>query len=285
MSGRATGKIYNEIKKQKEELLDNYLTLMASKFNCDTIQDVFKQGYPIIDLERFNDEVSKEVWGDKLPETNWKFNCRVICEDVLTKMYGNYKLYFNTPEFIKRKTSKIENTNLKLYGWKNPGQSDEHKNAMKKGPKCTNPFSTLDFKYKEYIKGKTVLPDDQQEYNLYRLKVERLTAINKNKLEFTGKCYYTGIDIFKFDGNKTVNRNDYNLATVDHKISVLAGFIRGLSPEVVSDIGNLCWCSKYFNSLKKEKCEDEIKLSGMIERFKRVMEILNENKENYKIEE
>ena len=44
----------------------------------------------------------------------------------------------------------------------------------------------------------------------------------------------------KFDGNKEINRNDYNLATIDHKISVLAGYLRGISPEIISDVNNLC---------------------------------------------
>lgn len=61
MSGRTSGKVYNEIKAKKEELLDTYLQLLASKFNCKTIEEVFEQGYPILDLEKINDEVSREV--------------------------------------------------------------------------------------------------------------------------------------------------------------------------------------------------------------------------------
>lgn len=285
MSERATGNLYNEIKNKKEELLNRYLQLLASKFNCKTIEEVFEKGYPILDLEKVNDEVSKETWGDNIPQINWKFNCREICNNLLTELYGSPKIYFKTKAFIDRKVNRAGDTMEKIHGFRNPGQSIEHREAMKKGPKCTNPFSTLNFKYSEYIKGKTVLPEDENDFILYKLKVEELTKISREKLEFTGKCYYTGIDIFKFDGNKTINRNDYNLATIDHKISVLAGYLRGISPEIISDVNNLCWCSKYFNSLKKEKCEDEIRLSGMIERFNKAMEIIsNENKENNLIE-
>jgi len=41
---------------------------------------------------------------------------------------------------------------------------------------------------------------------------------------FDGICYYTGDTIYKYDGNNKVNRNDWNCATIDHKISVLKGF-------------------------------------------------------------
>lgn len=30
------------------------------------------------------------------------------------------------------------------------------------------------------------------------------------------------------------------MATIDHKISVVAGFLRGISPEIISSVDNLC---------------------------------------------
>ena len=126
------------------------------------------------------------------------------------------------------------------YGYRNPGQSAEHKLLMSKGSECKNPFASDAFKYNSYIRGKTVLPEDQEAFNKYKLQVDKLTNINKQQVPFTGVCYYTGFPIYKYDGNKKVNRNDWNMATIDHKISVIAGFLRGLSPEIIADKDNLC---------------------------------------------
>ena len=42
-------------------MLNMNLQLLASKFNCKTIEEVFEKGYPILDLEKVNNEVSKET--------------------------------------------------------------------------------------------------------------------------------------------------------------------------------------------------------------------------------
>lgn len=172
------------------------------------------------------------------------------------------------------------------YGYRNYGQSPEHREAMRKGSNCKNPFSSQKFRYHEYIRGKKVLPQQEADYEIYKLEVEKLTELNRPNVPFTGHCYYTNIPIYRYDGNKKINRNDYNLATLDHKISVLSGFLRGISPEIISSVDNLCWCSKYFNTFKRELNEDEIRLSGMVERFNEVLELINnENKENHKTKE
>jgi len=249
----------------------DYLNNIAKLMGYTTISEVFDDGWPITELKKYSDEASKLTWGADIPNRYWKFMCREVCNEYLTEKYGSPKDYFNTEVFIKRRVTNIGNTMETRYGYRNPGQSPEHRELMKKGSNCKNPFSSDSFKYNSYIRGKTVLPEDKIAYDEYRKKVDKLTDINKQNLPFTGICYYTELPIFKYDGNKTINRNDWNMATIDHKISVIAGFLRGISPEIISSVDNLCWCSKYFNSFKGSKCEDEIRLSGLIERFKEVI--------------
>ncbi len=271
----ASGKRYEEIKLFRETHKEIYLNTIARLMGYTTIEEVFNDGWPVSELEKYSDEASKIVWGDLIPKTNWRFPCRELANELLTTLYGSSKAYSKMPNTVNRKVKKMGDTMEATYGYRNPGQSPEHKEAMRKGSNCKNPFSSAEFKFRSYVRGKTCKPGDEEKFKNYCKEVERLTEFNRELVPFDGKCYYTGIPIFRYDGNKKVNRNDYNMATLDHKISVLGGFMRGLSPEIISSIDNLCWCSKYFNSFKESKCEDEIRLSGMIERFNEVLEELN----------
>lgn len=87
--------------------------------------------------------------------------------------------------------------------------------------------------------------------------------------------------IIKFEKGKT-NPNDENLASIDHKESILSGFLRKADPKEIGGVNNLCWTSRHFNSFKGSKSEIELRLSGIIERYKECYckEIRNENKNN-----
>lgn len=99
-------------------------------------------------------------------------------------------------------------TMYERYGYRNPGESLEHRSKMSKGSSCTNPFSGDSFSIRAYIRGVSTLPEDGEKYTKYRIEVDRLTNINKKEIEFTGVDYYTGDIIYKYDGNNKVNRND-----------------------------------------------------------------------------
>ena len=271
MAGVSRGEFYNKVVEFRKSHQTEYLNNLAALMGYVSIDEVFSAGYPISEIEKFSDKASILTWGDNLPKKCWRFNCREICNEQLTAKYGSPQIYFKSEKFVARKIKKMGDTMESLYGYRNQGQSLEHRIAMSKGSNCKNPFASDKFKYNEYIRGKGVLPESKSDFEIYKTKVEELTNINRNLIEFTGRCYYTGQPIYKYDGNKSVNRNDWNMATIDHKISVLAGYLKGLSPEIVADVSNLCWCSKYFNSFKGAKCEAEIRLSGMIERFNEVI--------------
>ena len=135
--------------------------------------------------------------------------------------------------------------------------------------KYSNPFSSLNFKYLEYIKGKKIHPDDSSDLIEFRQKTLEETKKNKKNVPFNGKCYYTDIPIYNDN-----DINAWNRASLDHKISILKAFIKGMTPEETGSVDNLCYCSRYFNSIKKEYTEDEVKYLGFIKKFKRVY---NEN--------
>jgi len=91
-------------------------------------------------------------------------------------------------------------------------------------------------------------------YKLYYRKVFNETKKFKKELfkNWNGLDYYTG----KYIKNK---RSIKNKATVDHKYSVLYGFINKINPFIIGNIDNLCICSKSINSSKSYKIESTFK--------------------------
>lgn len=62
------------------------------------------------------------------------------------------------------------------------------------------------------------------------------------------------------DHNLTLNYKDKNSLTVDHKISILYGFINKIDFKIVGDIKNLCITKRKINSNKSCKNETEYKI-------------------------
>jgi len=68
---------------------------------------------------------------------------------------------------------------------------------------------------------------------------------------------WNGIDYYDNEcikENLILNPLDRSYPTIDHKTSVLYGFLNDIPPEVIGDISNLCITKKHINSSKKEKC-------------------------------
>jgi len=86
------------------------------------------------------------------------------------------------------------------------------------------------------------------EFKHFSELVDYYTNKNKKNMTDTGYCFYTGI---KFrDSKGSVNPNDPLKRTLDHKMSKLEGFFRGVSPEVIGGVSNLLYCLRYCNSVK-----------------------------------
>lgn len=91
---------------------------------------------------------------------------------------------------------------------------------------------------------------------LYRRRVDFLTKKNKLKLfeNWNGFDYYDNEYIKNY---YELGSNSRFYPTIDHKISVLYGFLNKLSIEEVSSIDNLCVTKRYINSSKGSKIENE----------------------------
>ena len=101
---------------------------------------------------------------------------------------------------------------------------------------------------------------DALEYNLeyrkYRNHVRRVTKINKVKLfeNWNGVDYYDNEYIKE---NINLNWFDRLYPSVDHKNSVIYGYLNNIPPEILGNIDNLCITKRCINSSKNKKIENE----------------------------
>lgn len=79
--------------------------------------------------------------------------------------------------------------------------------------------------------------------------------------------YNSDVTIFKSTKD---NYNEPTTATIDHKYSVVRGFLDKTSPEYIARPENLAWVSRHFNNIKGARTEDEVKMSGLDTRYKEI---------------
>jgi hypothetical protein len=53
--------------------------------------------------------------------------------------------------------------------------------------------------------------------------------------------------------NFTLSHYDDEYPTIDHKISIYEGFCKGMEPELISSIQNICWTKRTINIKKNKK--------------------------------
>lgn len=93
---------------------------------------------------------------------------------------------------------------------------------------------------------------DETEYLLYRKIVRKLTRRNIKMVYDT----WDGTDYYTKENITTIPKCD---VTIDHKISILYGFLNNIPHSEISKIENLCICSREVNSRKNKKIEYEFK--------------------------
>ena len=59
MTGLSRGKVYDRIKAFRDSHKVEYFTNLSNLMGYNSIDEVFKEGYPISYIEKFNDEASK----------------------------------------------------------------------------------------------------------------------------------------------------------------------------------------------------------------------------------
>lgn len=153
-----------------------------------------------------------------------------------------------TPEEKRELQRKREITMLKHFGVRNVFQLEEIKKKIK------DKLEESSKKRKEtLIKIGKIAPDCLfSEFELYRRRVRALTRRIKNKIfdSWDGTCYYTKDYIRDCKDRK-------NRPTIDHKISILYGFMNKIKEEDIADIKNICICKQSVNSSKNFRTETE----------------------------
>ncbi len=145
----------------------------------------------------------------------------------------------NVSKLEKNKKKKSE---LNKQNYSNAGNSDKQKWIM-------------------YVLRRGSHPDDRLAYNTYKDKVRQLTRKTQKRIPVPHKCYYTNIPF-----NLSGYNNDW-YPSVDHKISILYGFLNKYLPEQIAKEDNLCYCARIVNSLKKELTEQEFLSTPIINRI------------------
>ena len=157
---------------------------------------------------------------------------------------------------------KIE-TSLKNYGVEYPLQSEKVLEQLKMTnmSKLGVPYPmmselTKEKMYKTNVKtGKWLKYEDRTEFYNYYLLVCKYTLQNKKELlnNWNGLDYYTNEYILE---NFNLDSNDKNYPTIDHKKSVRFGFDNKISPEIISNISNLCITTRSNNSYKGNRFQN-----------------------------
>ena len=81
----------------------------------------------------------------------------------------------------------------------------------------------------------------------------KYTKINIKTLydNWNGKDFYSNENILV---NLSLNSNNKEYPTVDHKLSIKYGFDNKIEPEKIASIENLCITTRSNNSSKNSKC-------------------------------
>jgi hypothetical protein len=169
----------------------------------------------------------------------------------LIKKYG-----VDNPMFSEKIKNKLFETNLKKYGHKCSlcnEKIQQKRNLTWVKKYGGHPWSS------DIIRGKiyyTMIKNNYRcfdsGYELYKKIVKSIT--NKIKSEFitnwNGQDYY---DNEYIKNNFKLDPNDVNYPTIDHKISILHGYINDIPPENIGGIINLCVTKRKINSQKGSK--------------------------------
>jgi len=162
--------------------------------------------------------------------------------------------YFQTEEFKLNSKLKIKDTEekrkitcLEKYGVDNVSKYKD----------------IYDKIYKTKIANGSIVSDENlTKWQAYKRNVNRVTNRFKKELyeKWDGSDYYDGEIIKGYLSHTHVHRF---YPTIDHKISVLFGFINNIPIEEVGDISNLCITKRYINSMKNSLVENNFLLPGL----------------------
>lgn len=215
--------------------------------------------------------------------TNSYYLCKK-CWNIKLKEVVFLKFGVDNVRKLQEINTKIKNTNLKKYGVQSLLELESVRNLVKeyygvenisqldsikelKRMKSIEKFGTntplQNISIIEIIRKKNIENGRWSEYDLnkyseYRKKIDYLTKKQKKKLfeNWNGKDYY---DCEYIRENLSLDKNHDFYPSIDHKISVMYGFLNEISPEEISKIDNLCITKRFLNTMKFTKNEDDFK--------------------------
>lgn len=163
----------------------------------------------------------------------------------------NLKLYGGkSPQCDKSIKDKSYNTMIDKYGYKFSYQNEVIKNKF-----ISNIKETVKKSNKTKIERCLMVDEkDLNSYKLYRRYIERLTRYYKKEL--FGK--WDGIDYYDKEfirENLKLNYRNKCYPSIDHKTSILYGFLNNIDPKIIGGIDNLCITKRVNNSKKSSKNE------------------------------
>lgn len=179
-------------------------------------------------------DAMKRVWADK---SFYEINQEKMKKAVMGK-YGVNNVFL-LPEFQKKAIESI----LLKFGVDNISKSKYKKDLLVALGKYSSEDKLVEFmRYKDQVRAET------------RKWTPHLYDVWES---MGGQCYYT-LDCLLDTDNKRCS--DFkNRPSIDHKVSVLFGFLNRIPPEIIGNVQNLCICSSAINSLKRSLTERQFR--------------------------
>jgi hypothetical protein len=173
--------------------------------------------------------------------------CKKKKEKTFLERYG-YKTNLISPDYI----SSIKNILIEKYNTENWYEIRNGKGQRKK--------IVIFAESKEYdeICFQYISDFLNKDFELYRNEVRRITKKNEKVLleQWNGDDYSDDEIIYD---NFSLNFNDPNYPTIDHKISIYYGFNQKIDAKEIGKIQNLCITKRSINSSKNNLTEDAFK--------------------------
>lgn len=110
------------------------------------------------------------------------------------------------------------------------------------------------------MRGYDISDDDRSDWELYKIKVRRMTDKVKSELfdNWDGYDYYD--NEFIKDNHLKYEPRTKHYPTIDHKISIKYGFDNNIPIYIISDINNLCITKTEINCSKSVRTHRNFKI-------------------------
>lgn len=223
------------------EVREKVLATVRSKYHVD---NVFQDE----NVKKKICETNKANLGVDYPAQSEKVIQKIMASNL--EKFGT-SWYMQTNEFKERYIETMQ----KLYGVDNYFQLDSFRRYLE------SIHFDIESKRRKTNEdsGVWIKECEKTEFQLYRMKVNNITKKLRSKLfeNWDGLCYYTkerlitNEEYVKMNPGKHPNTNRMR-PSIDHKISVMYGFLNGIDPQIIGGFDNLCICASYINSVKNK---------------------------------